>query len=68
MKKTYLTSSLIIASIFSAVVITACSKDAAPPAAAPNYTWNEEFDTIANSFAKGWVAKNNSSFCCRIRF
>jgi hypothetical protein len=60
MKKSYFTSSLIIASIFSAVIITACSKDAAPPAAAPDYSWNEEFDTIANSFAKGWVAKNTS--------
>lgn len=60
MKKTYIIPSVFIASIFSAVIITACSKDAAPAPDAPNYSWVEEFDTIANSFAKGWVAKNNS--------
>ncbi len=53
-------SYLLLLFIFSLVVITACKKDAAPNAEEPSYSWHEEFDTIANSFAKGWAAINNS--------
>ena len=60
MKKNQLFSSIFILTIFSFVIVTACKKDAAPANAAPNYSWNEEFDTLANSFAKGWAAINNS--------
>jgi len=60
MKKTQILSSILLITIFSAVVITACKKDAAPAAEVPSSSWHEEFDTIANSFAKGWVAINNS--------
>lgn len=60
MKYKYLLQSFLLFSIFTAVLITACKKDAAPNADAPNYSWHEEFDTLANSFAKGWVAVNNS--------
>lgn len=60
MKRIQILSTLIITIIFSSVIITACTKDAAPAPTAPNYSWNEEFDTLANSFAKGWAAINNS--------
>ena len=60
MKKNQLFSSIFILTIFSFVIVTACKKDAAPTSAAPNYSWNEEFDTLANSFAKGWASINNS--------
>ena len=60
MKRKNIIPSFLIAALFSTVVITACTKDAAPAPAAPNFSYNEEFDTLANSFAKGWVAKNNS--------
>ena len=59
MKRKNIIPSFLIAALFSTVVITACTKDAAPAPAAPNYSYNEEFDTLANSFARGWVAKNN---------
>lgn len=60
MKKINLFQALLLLTITSAVIITACKKDAAPAAEMPNYSWHEEFDTLANSFAKGWVALNNS--------
>lgn len=60
MKKSQIFSSILLITVFSAVVITACKKDAAPAAELPNYAWHEEFDTLANSFAKGWVSVNNS--------
>lgn len=41
-------------------VFTACNKDAAPPPPATVYSWNEQFDTLANALAKGWIATNNS--------
>jgi hypothetical protein len=60
MKRTQILSTLIVTIIFSSVVFTACKKEEGPAPAAPNYSWNEEFDTLANSFAKGWKAVNNS--------
>ena len=41
-------------------IITACRKDAAPPPPRPNYSYTEEFDTLANAINRGWVNINNS--------
>ncbi|MBC7588213.1 MAG: choice-of-anchor J domain-containing protein [Chitinophagaceae bacterium] len=60
MKTKNIFPSLIITATLFVTIITACRKDAAPAAEAPIYSYNEEFDTLANSFAKGWVALNNS--------
>lgn len=46
--------------VFTACIITACRKDTAPPAPAPNYSFIEEFDTLANAIDRGWVSINNS--------
>lgn len=46
--------------ILTLCIISACKKDAAPPAAPPVYSYVEEFDTLANAVKKGWVNINNS--------
>jgi len=47
--------------LFSAlVIIQACRKDIAPPPPAPNYSWVEDFDTLANALQRGWGVVNNS--------
>src|SRR5688572_2342893 len=46
--------------ILTVCVITACRKDDATPVAPVNYSYTEEFDTLANALSRGWVAINNS--------
>ena len=63
MNKRLLTSLSVLVSI--AVLMVACEKDfknetAAPRPAAPVLSFVEEFDTVANLTAKGWVIDNNS--------
>jgi hypothetical protein len=59
MKSKYILAPVILC-LFTICIITACRKDAAPPTPAPNYSFVEEFDTLANAIAKGWVSINNS--------
>ncbi len=46
--------------LFAVVLIQACKKDEAPAPAAPDYSWVEEFDTLANAINDGWGVINNS--------
>src|SRR3954468_10916396 len=54
---------ILVSGVFALTIfiMTACNKDSAPPAAPVNYSWVEEFDTLANALAKGWAVSNNSS-------
>ncbi|HYF31777.1 MAG TPA: choice-of-anchor J domain-containing protein [Chitinophagaceae bacterium] len=63
MNKKLLTSLSVLGAI--AVLMVACEKDfknetPAPRPAAPVYSFVEEFDTVANLTAKGWVISNKS--------
>lgn len=57
MKPYLLTICTLLAGVL--VTITACKKEKAPETAA-NYSYTEEFDTLAHTLQRGWVVKNNS--------
>ncbi len=55
------TKILIFLTTVSAVILIgfACTKDS-KPVTKPNYSYTEEFDTVANALKRGWVIANNS--------
>jgi len=60
MKRKYILSATLVL-LTTAVILNACKNEAAPPAPPVSYSWNEEFDTLANSMAKGWAVNNKSN-------
>lgn len=41
-------------------LVNGCEKDYVAPAETPSRSFTEDFDTVANLYAKGWVFNNNS--------
>lgn len=57
-------SKILLSFVVVGVTITSCKKDdpaSLIPPAAPNSSFVEEFDTVANAFQRGWVPINNSN-------
>lgn len=48
--------------LFTAVaILAACNEKVTPKPVQTDFSFTEEFDTVANLYKKGWVALNNSS-------
>lgn len=60
MKSRYSFSLLVVGALGIFTLINGCEKDFVAPAPAQSKSFVEEFDTVANLYAKGWVFNNNS--------
>ena len=60
MKNKYSISLLVAGAAALFTLLNSCEKDYVAPAPAQSRSFVEDFDTVANLYAKGWVFNNNS--------